>query len=162
MLKDLRNPPFLTRTPLHAHVKRQAGRQADKSPPLSLPFTKTMLFYPLLTEWLIRYRFGQLNTEGSYDWFDYMPDTYRDLRLSSGKITLLSQVCWQTINIFHARPTRFESNALTVWHFTQLISREPNEKGAKVSLLFGFQILKFIFLLICAISWSRAHATEHN
>jgi len=40
----------------------------------------------------LRYRFGQRGSDGTYDWFDYMPDTYRDLRLPSGTVVLLSQV----------------------------------------------------------------------
>jgi hypothetical protein len=38
-----------------------------------------------------RYRFGQRAPDGSNDWFDYMPDSFRDLRLPSGSVTLLAQ-----------------------------------------------------------------------
>jgi hypothetical protein len=38
------------------------------------------------------YRFGQVGNGGEHDWFDYIPDTFRDLRLASGSVTLLAQV----------------------------------------------------------------------
>ena len=98
----------------------------------------------------IRYRFGQLGVDGSYDWFDYMPDTFRDLRLPSGKITLLSQVWLHLINI--------STFSMQTWQRNQTV------KIQKICLLLGKSWLstwKFQSIFLHISAYTLAQPSEH-